>query len=963
MIIRRLTAEGFLRYESLSLQDLPAGGLVAILGDNESGKTTIGECIAFTLFGESVRSHETDVSQLVGWDQTEARCALEFTVSGRTLRITREIDREGAHRATLSEGPAAAYPYNDEDATGEYELIAQGPDEVAQTLKETTGLDFSTFRKTLYLAQQETDLLRRAGVGEVRATIEEVFGIGVLERAAEATRLEMQELLRGHDDVRKDLAVAEAILEAQSIRLEAAEETETEGARWQAQRVAAEEALPAARAATEACRNALAARASVASTFNELKRSLIATAAANALARTGDKLSTVRRGLEDGHARDTKNLESQRQRADRLKTRIDRLIDYRTEMGKLEARIELYRNELKRSLEAPAVSDKDLAELEGIALPSTPAAGQRLAALRVEKVRRARNRAGWRAVIFLVVGLIFGAVGFPALYQLSQHWRSPVAEAIADADALSGLQRLSTVYGKALDGLGLDADSGRPWLFMFAVGVLGLGLGVALSLINLSQFSSRGDELALAEEGHRRLRDEVTALEQELGTVSDMSLRKPLVFKKRLEALHNPAIREMFEAIEAEHADFLEEDAQGSELVNQEREKEADCRAAVVRGEGRLARLQRLLHSLPSTIKPAGGDAPPPFTAGDLSPVEERIQTLLEAFERARRDQADQARGGEPGEPEELVGLLGADLERVNAAPLGESSGDEATEEPPADRTALSALTELVGVAEGLTSDDMERRLGRIGEALEGELPSVLTLTRRQSTLEASERREAERHAEAAQKLDGLRDKLAEIRAWRRGQQEREQRVTELRAKIAPLAHQLEVETLLAELLREAADDLRERVGPMLERFAARVLPRLTAGRYHRVRVTEGLTLRVYSPEKNDYVPLSDLSVGAADQLMLLIRLGISFAMVKARGQGNQPHFLFLDEPLASFDAARARAFVEILQGFSLTFPQVFLVAHQKFEGMDALFDRIIRTNNETRVLESGSPVPEETTA
>ena len=42
-MIRSLRAQSFMRYESLELLDLPRGA-IAIEGDNEAGKTTIGEC-------------------------------------------------------------------------------------------------------------------------------------------------------------------------------------------------------------------------------------------------------------------------------------------------------------------------------------------------------------------------------------------------------------------------------------------------------------------------------------------------------------------------------------------------------------------------------------------------------------------------------------------------------------------------------------------------------------------------------------------------------------------------------------------------------------------------------------------------------------------------------------------------------------------------------------------------------
>ena len=58
MIVRALRAEGFMRYELLELTELPSG-VIALVGENEAGKSTIGEAIAFSLFGRTIRTDES----------------------------------------------------------------------------------------------------------------------------------------------------------------------------------------------------------------------------------------------------------------------------------------------------------------------------------------------------------------------------------------------------------------------------------------------------------------------------------------------------------------------------------------------------------------------------------------------------------------------------------------------------------------------------------------------------------------------------------------------------------------------------------------------------------------------------------------------------------------------------------------------------------------------------------------
>jgi exonuclease SbcC len=53
MIINRIRSEHVLKYAELDLHHLPQGGLIAISGPNESGKSTIGEIVCFALFGRT----------------------------------------------------------------------------------------------------------------------------------------------------------------------------------------------------------------------------------------------------------------------------------------------------------------------------------------------------------------------------------------------------------------------------------------------------------------------------------------------------------------------------------------------------------------------------------------------------------------------------------------------------------------------------------------------------------------------------------------------------------------------------------------------------------------------------------------------------------------------------------------------------------------------------------------------
>lgn len=144
MIIHRLKAENFLKYRSLELNDLPAKGIIAVSGDNESGKSAIGETICFALFGRTFAIGPDQLDKFIRWGENRASVSLEFTArDDRRYIVTRFVDRDRNHSVRLAGA-------DDPDF-----LIARGLEAVAATLHEYLGFDFAEYVEAFYLAQRE----------------------------------------------------------------------------------------------------------------------------------------------------------------------------------------------------------------------------------------------------------------------------------------------------------------------------------------------------------------------------------------------------------------------------------------------------------------------------------------------------------------------------------------------------------------------------------------------------------------------------------------------------------------------------------------------------------------------------------------------------------------------------------------------------------------------------------------
>lgn len=143
MIIRSLRAENLLKYRTLRLDELPEHGVIGVSGDNETGKSAIGEIICFALFGRTYSLTVDDLRKLVRWGAIQGRVTMRFSVKDRDLEISRHLDRGGAQsaRLVLSDQPQ--------------ETLARGLESVNEQMEHLLGCNFGEYIETFYLAQRE----------------------------------------------------------------------------------------------------------------------------------------------------------------------------------------------------------------------------------------------------------------------------------------------------------------------------------------------------------------------------------------------------------------------------------------------------------------------------------------------------------------------------------------------------------------------------------------------------------------------------------------------------------------------------------------------------------------------------------------------------------------------------------------------------------------------------------------
>jgi DNA repair protein SbcC/Rad50 len=188
-----LRMSGLRSYRSEVTIDFGDPGLIAIVGDTGSGKSSILEALFFALYGGCTWDHRAAVP-LISDGASMLQAELIFVAEGRRWRVFRSASRSAAqsrHELECLDEPALRFDNH-------------GP--VSYQIKRLVGLDQDGFLRTVILPQGRFQVLLQATRADRTAILKGIFRLDQLAAAREQADLAARRLRPGLQNLRDERA-------------------------------------------------------------------------------------------------------------------------------------------------------------------------------------------------------------------------------------------------------------------------------------------------------------------------------------------------------------------------------------------------------------------------------------------------------------------------------------------------------------------------------------------------------------------------------------------------------------------------------------------------------------------------------------------------------------------------------------------------------------------------------------
>ncbi len=885
MILRRLQAEGFKHLRGIDIL-FPPKGTFLIQGGNEAGKSSLFEVVFFTLFARPLQVRSSE--ELIGYGLNEAKTYLELEVAGNILRIERIIRRNKVNAVKLMIGE---------------ELITTSR-EASRRIQQELHLDAETLLNSCFVEQKALEKLEGLDKSSRESAVMKLLNLERMQAIEEELRVKREDEKRLEEwkikkriaEIKEEIPLLKKEIEDYE-RLRRFREVENLSKEAEANRKLAEEEekkLPS----LEEIRNSLQKQVQELHKLRDKEHKVDNLLSSIRFLREKEAhLDSLNKQL--GEIEEARNslpkLESRRQKAQmllhlhsRLKFLTEQIekakewLGLKKQIAEEESQMAVLNAEIEAKVEQLEKKKENIEILKN----------WRNLKEKEEKIKRKEKLSDEIGRLTVRTFVAFATMVLLLLFLLSPVKLLSATAVLPFICVLVSLNRKKNLQIEVARLSGEIGSADREVLRNLEINLVEKGLSGPQSREEGEQLLRKEEEeLKFLQEGLEKRRNDVVRVQE------------------RIEILGKRLVSE-FPYI---YSTVPEEN------VAQRQEK---MKSLLIKWEKRLGEVadQFKLPIEEEELK---------VTKNNLDSEIKHIQRVVSQEEELR---------GEKGNVEKAIEKMRSEIEKA-AIVLEEKIKDIfSREEWENVRADLKRQRDL------LEKEEVERKLQEAIGMLKAQEQKVKSYIERGEELEKraqqmlSELGERPEHLPSSEEINSiLDDKRAELR---HREKELETLLGQVIGDIPPLEQcrmeyeklerELKVRDLSATILEVARQNITKKILPRTVERMWSILPLITNDRYRQVELSEeNFKIRVYDERAGDWKDKNIFSGGTRDQMSLALRLAFALAALPEE-RGTAPRFLFLDEPLSSFDEQRREALIRVITEGEIAeaFDQILVISH-----------------------------------
>ena len=897
-----------MKYEELRIREIPRKGIVGIVGDNESGKSTILEAITCSIFGRTVKVQEDSIVRLIHWRGSEMEIRLSFELNGQQYRVWRRYDREGGKEAIL-------YRIVDERE----EILKEGLGPVDSYINSLFPIDFDVYRQSFYLGQKELSNLYEKRVPNSLDLMDQMTGLGRLKEAHQKVTDKLPEVMADIIDLEKKQSIIQVKIESLQERLDEREGIESDLSRQQEryEEVHQQRKTEEMKVSTqERFRQDLQR---LIQKFSDLRKNYLGFEYKRRLKIAAVRFQKLYIGLRT-RISELQNEECRlRETCDQKEKQFEVSQEIFRELKAIQCLVQDRLEQLNNNSQSNFGSEN----MKSYFSPSTLKEREVLAKHQLQEHRdtTASLQSSFRMMIS-VLSLLSAAILFWILNQdfktgeqFTEHFRT--LDPMFQIGVLLFLVPLIVLFSWFIYSTNQEINASKEAVNKLTFNLKGIQHDINQEVEEIEKLRTfdlnriRGFETLSDlrssfryEPLRRRLcllvdsfqdRKELfqVGLEQFKAFQDDIEGEVRKLKRTLIELDHHSHVSKQYASLSAEidSWSFVEKT---DETLSSE-----DFSSTIFAASTSVARLKELLK-------------------GDFSKDEIHFTSSLNDYN-------------------DLKSRLVSDYDDSSLLP---DIWDKKRLEWDWDQSSMVDIELDVFLDKMSWLDEQSEYLLNLRTSW---------FEKFQKNRESLMNEEFDEKA-SSQRIRIMEETISKLNSVAQQKVDLENDLDGTNGKLEDTRNDQNKLRLLEKLFRGTIESVQSRLSPNLARFIGAILPEITERRYSRVRVSHDLEIEVYSPDKEGYIDFTSLSGGTADQLLICLRLAFASSLVQSTFHEDYEQFLCLDEPLHAFDSKRALTFLKMVMKFNPNFQQVFLITHNS--NLFGHFDRVLEASLEKSSLE-----------